>query len=134
MLTSSRGGCESRVAREGFIFHCGAEAAPVVIVAASDCYPTVVVLILSRRLIDAVGCEDGIGISDSFADSAVDRVVENRGTEKMNRAFSLRLIDVLADAGAAPIIERRKKRHRSKPRRHVIRQRAEDYGRSAVRA
>src|SRR6266852_633118 len=105
MLATSGGDCESQVASESFIFHCGAEAAPVLIVAAHDCYPIVVILILWRRLIDAVWREHRVGVSDSFADSGVYGVVENRGAEKMNRAFRLGLIDVLAFAGAAPIIE-----------------------------
>src|SRR5712692_1483282 len=107
MLAASGGDCESRVASESFIFHCCAEVAPIVVVAAHDCDPVVVILILlilACRLINAVRREHRVGVSDSFADSGVYGVVENRGAEKMNRAFRLGLIDVLAFAGAAPII------------------------------
>ena len=51
----------------------------------------------------------------------------------MNRAFSLRLIDILTLAGAPPMVERRKNRNRCVTWRHVVRVRAEDPGGSAVR-
>src|SRR5712692_3427536 len=132
MLAASRGSREPRVARQVFVFHCGAQLAPVVVIAAHDRKPLVFSMLLAGGRINAVGRETGVGISDPSIDAAVYGVVENRGTEKMNRAFRLRLIDILALAGAAPIIERRKNRHRSKPRRHVIGVRTEESGRRPV--
>ena len=130
MLESSRSRRVARVAREVFIFHRGAQAAPIVIVAADDRDP----LVIAGGWINAVGRESGVGISDSFLDAAIHRVVENRGPEKVNRAFSLRLIDVLALPGAAPMIERRENRDRGKTRRDVVGVRAEDAGREDGRA
>src|SRR5208282_1478187 len=129
MLEPSSGKRIARVAGKVFIFNCGAKAAPVVIAAADDRDP----LVIAGGWINAMGREDGVGISDPSVDAAVRRVVENRRREKMNRAFSLRLIDILTLAGAPPMVERRKNRNRRVTWRHVVRVRAEDPGGSAVR-
>src|SRR6202167_3738629 len=128
MLESSGGGGVARVARQVLIFHCEAEAAPVVIIATDDRDP----LVVTGRGIDAVRREGSIGISDASLDAAVHGVVENRRAKKMDRAFSLRLIDILPFTRASPMVERRENCHRREPRRDVVRVRAEDAGRSAV--
>src|ERR1700735_1255185 len=122
MLESSGNRRISRVTREIFIVHRSDQAAPIVIVAADDCDPIVV----AGGWINTVRREDGVKIPDASVDAAVHRVVENRRPEKLNRAFSLRLIDVLPLPGAAPMIKRSENRDRSKSRRHVVGVRAED--------
>src|SRR5579863_3847134 len=102
--------------------------APVVVVAAYDRDP----LVITVGGVNAVGCENRVGIPNPAVDTAVHGVVENRGGEKVNRALGLRLIDILALAGAPPIIERRKNRHRGETRRNVIGVRAEGSGGRAV--
>jgi len=116
MLETSSGGSVARVAREILIVHRDAQTPPVVIVAANDRDPIVV----AGGWIDAVRRETRVKVSGAFVDAAVDRVVENRGPEKVKRAFRLRLIDILAFASAAAMVQRRENRHRGKTRRNII--------------
>ena len=60
MVEPSSGGRVTRVAGKVFIFNCSAKAAPVVIAAADDRDP----LVIAGGWINAMGREDGVGISD----------------------------------------------------------------------
>src|SRR5580658_10297987 len=103
MLATSRRGRIARVARERFTSHHRAQTAPIVIVAAHNRDP----LVIARGRVNAMRRELRIGISDAPLDPSIHRVIENRRAEKVNRAFSLRLIDVLPLASAATMVERR---------------------------
>src|SRR5271156_50985 len=108
MLESSRRRRVARVVRKVFIVHCGAQAAPIVIVAAYYRDP----IVIAGGRINAVGREGGGANSGARIGAAGHRVVENGGPKKVNRAFSLRLIDVLALPGAPPMIQRGENRDR----------------------
>src|SRR5690348_16297729 len=61
-----------------------------------------------------------VAIADPLLHVLVDRVIDQRRRQKMERGLGLRLIDMLAFSSAPPIIERGEHRKRAETRRDVV--------------
>src|SRR2546430_3885777 len=94
-----------------------AQGAPVLISFAGDCYPA----IIAQGRIHAMRRIVWVCIAHPLIDASVRGAIKQRRGKKMQRRLRLRLIDILALAGAPSIVERRYYRDRSKAWSNVIR-------------